>query len=228
MLGPPCWIPVAMPVGLYLTQYYLIFFGLWVVAFLYSSCDAFIISNALHICGQFEILNMTFDDWRPEESDSNARYRIRKYSKRHNELLLLGNQFNQLVNISILLGIFGNCFIVCSSGIALLISMKNGNALEDVINCVVRIYVGYMSLFMYSYFGEKMFYQAENSRMTAYGCPWYIMPSDIIKDIQFIIMRNNSFCHLTIGGVLIMNYESFKQLTRLMFSSFSILKLMIE
>nr|XP_011298924.1 PREDICTED: odorant receptor 13a-like [Fopius arisanus] len=228
ILGPACWITTAMPMSLYLVRYYIILIGLWCAALIYAGCDAFMFNIALHICGQFEILNASVEGVKYEDSFMNQRRTINNYAKRHNELLVLGHQLNDILNVIIFSELLSNGFLICISGIAILANIKKGHVDNDDINFGVRIYVWYMELFMYTYVGEKLSQQAEKSQMAVYNCPWYNMSPHISKDVKFILMRNSSFCYLTAGGIFVMNYEAFKEITRLMFSGFSVLKLVLE
>ncbi|XP_063992792.1 odorant receptor 47a-like isoform X3 [Diachasmimorpha longicaudata] len=195
---------------------------------IFPGCDAFVFSVVLHLCGQFEVLNQSFENVPHDESDLDHKRRIREYSRRHNKLLTLGNELNDLVSLIIFSELFSNGMVICLSGIVILSNIKRGNVSDDDINYGVRIYIWYCELFMYSYVGEQLASQSEKIQKTIYGCPWYSMSVNTAKEIKFIMMRNNSFCYLTAGGILVMNYETFKDITRIMFSSCSVLKLILE
>ncbi|XP_011298922.1 odorant receptor 22c-like [Fopius arisanus] len=228
ILGPPCWISSSMSTTLYLMHYYIVFCGLCGAALIYSGFDAFMFSAALHICGQFEILNSSTETITDEGGYWKQKHRIKEYSKRHAKLLALGTQLNEIVNFIIFSELISNGFLICISGISILTSIKNGNVDNDDLNFGVRIFVWYMGLFMYTFVGERLSNQAEKLQIAIYNIPWYNMPTTIARDIQFIIMRNNSPCHLTACGIMNVNYEAFKDITRLMFSCFSVLKLVLE
>ncbi|XP_063992791.1 odorant receptor 22c-like isoform X2 [Diachasmimorpha longicaudata] len=228
LVGPSCWIPDTMPMSLYLLHYFLVFFGLYSAILIFPGCDAFVFSVVLHLCGQFEVLNQSFENVPHDESDLDHKRRIREYSRRHNKLLTLGNELNDLVSLIIFSELFSNGMVICLSGIVILSNIKRGNVSDDDINYGVRIYIWYCELFMYSYVGEQLASQSEKIQKTIYGCPWYSMSVNTAKEIKFIMMRNNSFCYLTAGGILVMNYETFKDITRIMFSSCSVLKLILE
>ncbi|XP_011302416.1 uncharacterized protein [Fopius arisanus] len=202
IMGPSCWIPDDMSFGAYLVIYYLMFISLWVCCGVYTGCGALMFSVALHICGQFEILNTSLDDLTDDDNHYQQRRKIKEYSRRHNELLLVG--------------------------VAIMMQVKNGNVDKDIINYALRMGVAYTGLLLYSYVGEQLFIQAEKSRLTIYQCPWYNFSPGMIKDFKFIMMRNDSFCYLTSGGISIINYEQIKDLTRIMFSYFSVFKVMLE
>ncbi|XP_011302415.1 uncharacterized protein [Fopius arisanus] len=228
IMGPSCWIPDDMSFGAYLVIYYLMFISLWVCCGVYTGCGALMFSVALHICGQFEILNTSLDDLTDDDNHYQQRRKIKEYSRRHNELLLVGNQLNHMLYLIIFTEILGSCFLVCISGVAIMMQVKNGNVDKDIINYALRMGVAYTGLLLYSYVGEQLFIQAEKSRLTIYQCPWYNFSPGMIKDFKFIMMRNDSFCYLTSGGISIINYEQIKDLTRIMFSYFSVFKVMLE
>ncbi|XP_063992615.1 odorant receptor 24a-like [Diachasmimorpha longicaudata] len=228
MMGPSCWIPDTTPISLYLLHYFLIFLSFPTAAIIYPGSDAFMFSTALHLCGQFEILTQSLESVTDNDSYLNQKRCIKKYSKRHNELLMLGKELNELFSLIIFSELFCNGVLICLSGIALFARIKSGKVDNDDINYGLRIYIWYCELFMYSFVGEKLASHAENLHRTIYTCPWYNMSVDIAKDVKFIMMRNNFFCYLTAGGVFVMNHEAFKKISKIMFSCFSVLKLVLD
>ncbi|XP_063992605.1 uncharacterized protein LOC135170571 [Diachasmimorpha longicaudata] len=228
ILGPSCWIPVTMSTSFYLLHYHVVLLGLWSAALIYTGCDAFMFSAALHICGQLEILSGNIERLNYEREYSSQKMRIKEFSKRHDKLLRLSNYLNEVVNLIIFSELLSNGFLICISGIAVLGDVKEGKVNGDDINFGIRICVWYMGLFMYTYVGEKLCVEAERFQNAIYNCSWYNMSSSTAKDIKFIMMRNYSFCYLTAGGIIVMNYAAFKEITKLMFSSFSVLKMVLE
>ncbi|XP_011298921.1 odorant receptor 30a-like [Fopius arisanus] len=217
-----------MSFGLYLMYYYATFIGIAVAALMYVGCDGFMFNVALHVCGQFEVLNTSVEEWSDVSNYLEQRQIIGEYCKRHDRLLRLNSQTAHLVKSIILCDLFSNAFLICISGMAIVINIRIGNAEKDIVTLAIRIFICYVGIFMYSYVGEILYSQAQKLRISIYNCPWYNMPVSIAKDINFIIMRSNSICTLTAGGVYVMNLESFKNITKLIFSYFSVLKLMFE
>lgn len=85
----------------------------------------------------------------------------------------------------------------------------------------------YIQLFIYNYIGEQLTTQAEKLQVAIYNCSWYNMSSSlIVRDLSFIMMRNNYPFHLTAGKICNMNMASFKNLVKTMFSYFSVIRLM--
>ncbi|XP_063981315.1 odorant receptor 13a-like isoform X2 [Diachasmimorpha longicaudata] len=228
ILAPSCWIPITMSRSVYLLYYYFHLIAAIFVAVTYAGYIPFMFSTVIHICGQFEILEESIKNLSDGDDYSIQRYKIKKYSQRHNHLILLGNRVRSVVNIIILSVILGNTVLICASGLAVLADVKMGITSSVVLSWVARIYVMYIEIFIYCYIGEKMSSYADRLQGTLYNCRWYNMPTNNVKDIEFMIMRNNLFCHLAAGKVLIMNYESFTKITKNLFSFFSILRIMLE
>ncbi|XP_063978028.1 odorant receptor 13a-like isoform X3 [Diachasmimorpha longicaudata] len=228
LLAPSCWVPITMSLNVYLLYYSFMFIATFCSVLTYAGCDAFMFSAALHLCGQFEILEANIEDLSDEDNQSIQKYKIKKYSKRHNHLILLGKRMNILVSGIILSELLSNSVLICGSGIVVLATVQTGNVNRVVISWAARIYVWYMEFFMYCYVGEKIASHADRLRSIVYNCRWYNMSFHIAKDMEFMIMRNNYFCHLTGGDFLIMNHESFAKITKVMFSFFSVLRFMIE
>ncbi|XP_063992614.1 odorant receptor 22c-like [Diachasmimorpha longicaudata] len=228
LLGPSCWIPDTMSTSLYLLHYFLVCVAAYIATVTFPGFDALIFSAALHLCGQFEVLNQKLEDMSDGESHWEQKRRIEEYSKRHNKLLTLGNEVNNIVSLIMFSEFFCNGLLISLSGISILTSVKNGKVDSDDISFGIRICIWYGELFMYSYVGEKLASQADKSHSTIYNCPWYSMSVNIAKEIKIIMMRNNSFCYLTAGGIFVINFEAFKEITRIMFSCFSVLKVQLE
>ncbi|XP_063977331.1 odorant receptor 10a-like [Diachasmimorpha longicaudata] len=228
LLAPSCWIPITMPLNIYLLYYNVIFIAMICSALTYAGCDAFMFNAALHICGQFEILEANIASFSDEDDYSMQKYKIRKFSKRHDELIQLGKHMDTLINVVIFSELVSNSILICASGIVVMEHIKAGNVNRVVFSWIARIYVWHMEFFMYCYVGEKLSSHADKLRSTLFNCPWYTMSTHIAKDIKFMMMRNNYFCHLTAGEFLMMNYESFAKITKAMFSLFSVLRFMLQ
>ncbi|XP_063978038.1 odorant receptor 13a-like isoform X2 [Diachasmimorpha longicaudata] len=228
ILAPSCWISNAMPLNVYLLYYCFNLINITTIAFIYAGCDAFMFNITLHICGQFEILEANMENFAVEDDYSTHTNKIREYSRRHNHLIQLGRRMDSVVNVIILSEILSNTILICASGIGVLVNMKVGNMNSVVISWATRIYILYIQLFIYCYVGNKLSSHADTLRGIIYNCSWYNMSTHNVKDLQFMIMRNNDFCHLTGGKIVIMNYETFTKISKNVFSFFSILRIILE
>ncbi|XP_063981350.1 odorant receptor 13a-like [Diachasmimorpha longicaudata] len=183
--------------SVYLLYYYFNVIATVFAAATYAGYVPFMFSAVLHICGQFEILEESIKNLSDGDDYSIQRYKIKKYSQRHNHLILLGNCMETVVKVIMLSEILSNTVLICASGLAVLANVKMGITNSVVLSWVARIYVLYIEFFIYCYIGEKMSSYADRLQGTMYNCPWYNMSPNNVKDIEFMIMRNNLFCHLT-------------------------------
>lgn len=92
---------------------------------------------------------------------------------------------------------------------------------------VIRIYLVYMQLFIYCLVGEHLSTEARKLQAAVYNIPWYEMNPKIVKNVVFIMMRNNYLYKLTAGKMYTMNYANFIGIIKAMGSYFSILRLMV-
>ncbi|XP_063977335.1 odorant receptor 22c-like, partial [Diachasmimorpha longicaudata] len=228
LLAPSCWVPATVPLSIYLLYYYLVFLSILWAVLTYVGCDAFIFNTALHICGQFEILEADIKKFNDGDDYSMQRCKIKEHSKRHNQLIERGQHMDALINIIILAQLLSNSIVTCVTGVLLLVSIERGTVDRMVMSYAARFSVRYMELFMYCYVGEKLSSHADKLRRALYDCSWYNMSKHTVKDMIFMIMRNNFSCRLTGGHFFVMNHQSFAKITRIMFSFFSVLRFMLE
>ncbi|XP_063985225.1 uncharacterized protein LOC135166666 isoform X2 [Diachasmimorpha longicaudata] len=199
LLAPSCWVPATMPLSIYLLYYYL-----------------------------FEILEVDIKKINDGDDHLMQRCKIKEYSKRHNQLIELGQHMDVLINIIILTELLSNSIAICATGGLLLVSIQRGTVDRIVMSYAARLYVWYMELLMYCYVGEKLSSHADKLRSALYDCAWYNMSKDIVKDMIFMIIRNNVSCRLTGGHFFVMNHESFAKITKIMFSFLSVLRFMLQ
>lgn len=93
---------------------------------------------------------------------------------------------------------------------------------------MTRIVMCYLQLFMYSYAGEQLRFQAMKSRDAIYNSLWYNMSTKTIKDMMFTIMRCDYPFNLTAGKMYNMNFFTFVSIVKTISSYFSVIRLMLK
>lgn len=83
-----------------------------------------------------------------------------------------------------------------------------------------------MHIFVHNFIGEQLSSQSGKLHIAIYNCPWYNMRKNLVKDIKFIMMRNDTLFKLTAGKICVMNLNNFKNICKSIFSYFSIMRLM--
>ncbi|KAK0071535.1 hypothetical protein PV325_012732, partial [Microctonus aethiopoides] len=179
-----------------------------IVVICYSGCEGFFFGTAMHLTGQFEKLHRNPKYLETAENSMQQTRQFVKFIKRHKHLLTLANNFEEAYNIIILVHVGVDIIIPCVSGILLLISIKNADYVT-VGAMIVRIFLAYLQLFVYSYVGEQLSSQASKLQAAIYNSPWYNMSSDVVKDMIFVIMKCNYPFNLTAGKIYDMNISNF-------------------
>ncbi|KAK0182969.1 hypothetical protein PV327_001048 [Microctonus hyperodae] len=187
-IGPNCWFSSSAYANIYLAVYFLITLHLIILCTGYIGIDVYIFGIAMHVCGQFELLHYNLVNLDSDEKYYDLRAKIRKLTNRHCHLLTLANEFENALNLIILLQVAVNGFIISFSGILLIWGMQAGNT-ELIIGSMIRIYLLYFQLFIYSYVGEYLTTQAEKLQVAIYNCSWYKMPPSLVHDLILIMMR---------------------------------------
>lgn len=250
-IGPNCLISPVLPVNLYLAYYLFSSLDSIVFAISFFTPDLYGFAIIMHICGQFKVLSKNMENLNGREDYSILREKINHFTERHRYLLELVNKFEESFNLMLLIQLAFNMLVISISGelvdytmyiyiysivqafclhqtgILGLVAMKNGDT-NLLFPTLSRIIVLYIQLFLYSYSGEQLSTQAEILKVAIYNCSWYRMQPSLIKDLSFILMRNNYPFHLTAGKIFDMNFSSFKNIIKTTFSYFSMLRLMFD
>lgn len=222
-----------------------------IVVICYAGCEGFFFGTAMHLTGQFEELHRNPKYLEAAENSVQQTRKLVKFIKRHKHLLTLANNFEEAYNIIILVHVGVDIIIPCVSGnfysfrtifdndthksislliyiigILLLISIKNADYVT-VGAMIVRIFLAYLQLFVYSYVGEQLSSQASKLQAAIYNSPWYNMSSDVVKDMIFVIMKCNYPFNLTAGKIYDMNISNFTGIVKTISSYFSVIRLML-
>ncbi|XP_044019162.1 putative odorant receptor 92a [Aphidius gifuensis] len=206
---PECWIPVTMPLNLYVGFYIIFCIALFTMCTSFVGSDALFFTIALHICGQFQILYNSMENIR------------------HNQLLVMLKNFEEICNKIIFFAVLGNVFLSCTTGFILLQSFDISQGQIEW-SLIARIFLLFVQLFSYSYIGEELTNRAGNIQSVIYNSNWDDLSPKIIKDMAFIIARSQYEFHLTAGKMQNMSIANFKDIVKAIFSYLSVLRLMFQ
>jgi len=84
-----------------------------------------------------------------------------------------------------------------------------------------------IQLFIYSYMGEALSSKTQAISHAIYLSKWYDLPTNIVRDIHFIIARANVPVCIRVGKFYIMDFNSFKNVLKVSVSYFSVLQIML-
>nr|AZQ24922.1 odorant receptor [Aphidius gifuensis] len=226
-LGPPCWISMTMSWNLYIGFYVIFYIDLCILVTSFVASDVFLFTIAMHICGQFQILYNSMDNINNYKNYQQQRFIVKNFVIRHNQLLIMLKNFEKICNKIIFCEVMGNTFLICISGFIVLQSFDfSQNKLE--FGLVVRMFILFLQLFLYSYAGENLTNRAKNLQSVIYNSSWDDLSPKIIKDMTFIILHTQYEFYLTAGKMQNMNLSNFKNIVKSIFSYLSVLRLMFQ
>jgi len=76
--------------------------------------------------------------------------------------------------------------------------------------------------------GETLSSKTQAISRAIYLSEWYDLPTNIVRDIHFIIARANVPVCIKVGKFYIMDFNSFKNVLKVSVSYFSVLQIMLD
>ncbi|XP_018397705.1 PREDICTED: odorant receptor 22c-like [Cyphomyrmex costatus] len=187
--------------------------------------DGFFFGLAMHLCGQFEVLQMDFAGIEVEKD--NCKKKIRMLIVRHSHLIRLADSFEYAFNIAILTQVSMSVLLLCVEGMQLIISLKLNDNIA-AIKHVVLILTMLVQLYLYCYAGDQLEHVTGGIAYSAYDSPWYDFDVKIMKNLPMVMLRGKLPHQTTAGKFLRMNLFSFKEILKATGSYLSVLRVMID
>nr|QNL14962.1 olfactory receptor 18 [Aulacocentrum confusum] len=227
-IGPKCWLSDDISMGYYTAAY--IFQSAQVIVLCATSCgcDTVLFGIAMHICGQYELLYRSMENIYMTDYIREHKRSLHTFIKRHEHLLVMATHFEDTYTVMILCSVMANAILLTTTGIVLLICLQTGEDIVTMSGLIIRLYIFFIQLFVYSYVGQRLSDQSQKLRDAIYNSCWYHLSPVILKDMIFIIMRCTRQFDLTAGNMFVMNIENFMQMLKTMFSYFSVLRIMFS
>ncbi|XP_011300121.1 uncharacterized protein [Fopius arisanus] len=98
-VGPKCWLPSDISFTTYLGYYSLICVQLFLLANMFLGVDVFAFGLAMHLCGQFQVLNRSLGEFDGGEPVFEQKIKVSKFARRHYSLLQLADDFEVAFNM---------------------------------------------------------------------------------------------------------------------------------
>nr|UEN71249.1 olfactory receptor 66 [Gregopimpla kuwanae] len=117
-MGTACFV-ADMPTVLYGLIYIVQVIQLMTTAAGNIGTDVYFFGVALHVCGQFELLKTSFKKFGQEPDIHKCRMELKQLVRRHNQLIILSNNFEETFNLLILAQLCLNSFYMSLLGILL-------------------------------------------------------------------------------------------------------------
>ncbi|KAG5314235.1 OR9A protein, partial [Acromyrmex insinuator] len=172
------------------------------------ACDSFFFGITMHLCGQLELLGIQFTKINKIHYDE-KRHRnvLEPLVKRHCQLIALTRNIEDAFNINILLRLLIISVVIATSGVELLLSIKQQDY-KEMIKMFMCIQFYMIQTFLYTYAGDTLKNRSESIVYTIYSIAWDEMSPVMVKDLIFIMMRMKTplrIIHLSLTAIMSSN-----------------------
>ncbi|EFN63734.1 Odorant receptor 2a [Camponotus floridanus] len=197
------------------------------IAYAGNCCtEGIFVGITLHLCGQLELLMIDFQQISRRRHKQKKGSLVEEFVVRHRRLLRLTETIEDTYNIIILTQIFTSAILICITGLQLIVSL----AIHDfflVWRSIMSFNILMIQLFLYSYMGETLSSKTQAISQAAYLSEWYDLPTNIMRDLYFIIARANVPVRIRAGKFYNIDLNSFKNVLKASVSYFSVLQIML-
>ncbi|KAL0129872.1 hypothetical protein PUN28_001855 [Cardiocondyla obscurior] len=187
--------------------------------------DGFFFGLAMHLCGQFELLEMDFAGIKTDKRT--CKKKLQMLIDRHCRLIRLADSFEYAFNMAIFAQVSMSVLLLCVEGMQLIISLKLNDNIAAVKH-VVLILTMLVQLYLYCYAGDQLEYVTGKIAYSVYESPWYDFDVKVMKDLPMVMLRGKLKHQTTAGKFLPMNLFSFKEILKATGSYLSVLRVMID
>ncbi|EZA52557.1 ObirOr5-M2 [Ooceraea biroi] len=187
--------------------------------------DGFFFGLAMHLCGQFEVLQMDFADIEVEKQA--CKRKLRMLIGRHCHLIKLADSLEYAFNMAIFAQLLMSVLLLCVEGMQLIISLKLNDNIA-ALKHVVLILTMLVQLYLYCYAGDRLESITGTLAHGVYETPWYDFDTKIMKNLPMVMFRGKVPHQITAGKFIPMNLFSYKEILKATGSYLSVLRVMID
>ncbi|XP_067210053.1 uncharacterized protein [Linepithema humile] len=187
--------------------------------------DSLFLAITLHVCGQMELLRKEFTNFGVKQKNINEDFS--KLMERHCYLLDHVELLIQAINFALLLQLLVSCILICVMGFQFLVALNNNDIVMLIKTGAISVTL-LSQLFAYSYVGNYLKYQTEETAYSIYCCNWYYLSVNLMKNILFVIARSQHPIQLAAGKFFVINIETYMFILKTSLSYLSVLRVMLE
>ncbi|XP_011702897.1 PREDICTED: odorant receptor 13a-like [Wasmannia auropunctata] len=189
--------------------------------------DVFLFGVSMHLCGQLEVLGLELLRFHEGREHSYwKRTKMVTLIERHCLLLNLAKDIVDILDGILIAQLILHASLICLIGIQLIVSLANSEYVF-VTRSISAFNIAMIQLFLYSYIGETLSSKTQAISRAIYLSRWYDLPTNVVRDMYFIIARANVPVRIRVGKFYIMDLNTFKNILKVSVSYFSVLKIML-
>ncbi|XP_063992721.1 uncharacterized protein LOC135170647 [Diachasmimorpha longicaudata] len=189
--------------------------------------DAFYVAMTLHLCEQCEILKLKFKKFGRYDSLEKNRRHLNCLIARHQDLMGRAETLEDVYNEIILMQMLMSVLLISVGGFSFLVSLNDGDIIGATKNICIMQFMLTQS-YIYTFPADDLKEQADGLLCALYSSQWCDMPTNIMKDMVFMMMRISVPPYYTAGKFFYMTRQSYMTVVKTAASYLSVLRIMIE
>ncbi|XP_025265704.1 uncharacterized protein LOC109610030 isoform X2 [Camponotus floridanus] len=147
--------------------------------------------------------------------------------QRHQELITLARELSDLMNFVLLIELFFISILLCIMGFQIIIMLKN-NDIVMIGQSLIIISAFMIQLSLHSFIGNYLKSEMEDVGLSIYQSAWYSFPTNLQRNVNFILMQTKSPVALQAGNFIVVNLSTYVSILKTSFSYLSVLRIMLE
>ncbi|XP_039314402.1 odorant receptor 49b isoform X2 [Solenopsis invicta] len=187
--------------------------------------DSLFLAIVLHVCGQMELLKMEFVKHDTTKKDVNKNFIV--LASRHCYLMEHAELLANVISFVLLVQVLISCLIISFIGFQLILALKAHDAVM-IIKTITVLSTLLLQLFYYSFASDYLKCQMEDIADSIYSSNWYCLPTTLMWNVLFVIMRSQQPVQLLAGKFLIVNIKTFMNILKSSLSYLSVLRVMVD
>ncbi|XP_038220703.1 odorant receptor 67c-like [Zerene cesonia] len=204
-------------------RHFLSFLLAFIVCFNIFGADTTFHAFCLYLRMHFEILCYRFEGV-VTPCARETKSCIRSLVQRHQQLIQLVNEIEQLYSKSTLFNIVVSSVLICLSVFNVTFINDFGAVFSFISFLVMSLY----QIFMSCYFGDMIVTSSLQVREALYKCKWYDAEPQIKRTIHIIMLRSQKPCSVTAAKFATLNISAFTTILSRSWSYFALLKTMYK
>ncbi|XP_025987227.1 odorant receptor 82a-like [Solenopsis invicta] len=192
-----------------------------------SNCgnDSLFFAIVLHICGQMELLKTEFNKYGIIDKDISDNFSI--LASRHHYLMENAKLLTDVISSVLLVQLVFSCLIISFIGFQFILALKVNDAVM-IIKSVAVLTSLTLQLFFYSFVGDYLKCQMEDIADSIYTSNWYRLPTKLMRNVLFVMVRSQQPVQLLAGNFFLVNMKTFMNILKSSLSYLSVLRVMVE
>ncbi|EFN85518.1 Putative odorant receptor 22c [Harpegnathos saltator] len=187
----------------------------------YSAPDSFVLSMALHICGQLAVLSCKIEQLLKDHENYN--HHIGTIVLRHRQLIKLAEILENNFSMIFLQQTLGTVFLLCLTTYHMFANSVNG-ASTNVVTFLLYTSCVISTIFAYCYIGECLIKESVRLRDTFYNTDWYNTSPSCGKILSICMIRPEKPLVLTAGKFYPLSLNTFTSIVKTSMAYLSILR----